>query len=75
MSSITLVSASLHWLPVDFRIDFKSILMIFKVRPGLTLSFMSEIDSGYVLVQGLHPSEDAAYAVHRGTSDGRVNRC
>ncbi|WP_340581671.1 hypothetical protein, partial [Klebsiella pneumoniae] len=33
----THVFASLHWLPVCFRSDFKILLMVFKALHGLTL--------------------------------------
>ena len=37
------VLASLHWLPVVFRIKFKILLFAFKSLHGLTPQFMSEL--------------------------------
>lgn len=39
---ITPVLASLHWLPVCFRIDFKILLLVFKILNGLAPSYLSE---------------------------------
>ena len=38
-SRITPNLASLHWLPVEFRIDFKILLIHFKAPPGLAPRF------------------------------------
>ena len=39
---ITPVLASLHWLPVQFRIDFKILLLVFKVLNGLAPSYLAD---------------------------------
>ena len=39
---ITPVLASLHWLPVVFRIDFKILLLVYKARNGLAPSYLSD---------------------------------
>ena len=40
---ITPILASLHWLPVCFRIDFKILLITFKACLGLALSYITDI--------------------------------
>ena len=45
---ITPVLASLHWLPVVFRIDFKILLLVYKARNGLAPSYLSDHVSNYV---------------------------
>ena len=45
---ITPVLASLHWLPVTLRIDFKVLLLVFKAQKGLAPSYLSDCLSEYV---------------------------
>ena len=45
---ITPVLASLHWLPVVFRIDFKILLLVFKALNGLAPSYLVECLPRYV---------------------------
>ena len=45
---ITPVLASLHWLPVVFRIDFKILLLVYKAINGLAPLYLSEFLSKYV---------------------------
>uniref|UniRef100_A0A674PHN9 Reverse transcriptase domain-containing protein n=1 Tax=Takifugu rubripes TaxID=31033 RepID=A0A674PHN9_TAKRU len=40
---ITPVMASLHWLPVKFRIIFKTLLLTYKVHRGLAPSYLEEL--------------------------------
>ena len=40
---ISPVLASLHWLPVSFRIDFKILLFVFKALNGLAPQYLSEL--------------------------------
>ncbi len=44
---ITPVLASLHWLPVCFRIDFKILLITFKFLQGLAPSYIAELLTTY----------------------------
>lgn len=44
---ITPVLASLHWLPVRFRIDFKISLLTYKALNGLAPYYLKEILSPY----------------------------
>ena len=45
---ITPVLASLHWLPVCFRIEFKSLLITFKALHDLAPAYISELLVPYV---------------------------
>ena len=53
---ITPVLASLHWLPVSFRIDFKILLMTFKAVHGLSPSYISDLLVPYTPVRNLRSS-------------------
>uniref|UniRef100_A0A669BHY4 Reverse transcriptase domain-containing protein n=1 Tax=Oreochromis niloticus TaxID=8128 RepID=A0A669BHY4_ORENI len=44
---ITPVLCSLHWLPVAFRIDFKILLLVFKVLNGTAPPYLAELLSIY----------------------------
>ena len=45
---ITPVLASLHWLPVTFRIDFKILLLVYKALYGLAPSYLHDCLDRYV---------------------------
>uniref|UniRef100_A0A3B3HB31 Reverse transcriptase domain-containing protein n=1 Tax=Oryzias latipes TaxID=8090 RepID=A0A3B3HB31_ORYLA len=45
---ITPVLASLHWLPVSFRIDFKILLIAFKALCGLAPKYIADLLTPYV---------------------------
>ncbi len=40
---ITPVLVSLHWLPVEFRIEFKVLLMVFKALHGISPKYIAEL--------------------------------
>ena len=40
---ITPVLASLHWLPVHFRIQFKTLLIVFEALNGQAPSYMTDL--------------------------------
>lgn len=46
---ITPILASLRWLPVVFRIDFKILLLVFKSLNGLVPLYISDLLSPYTL--------------------------
>ena len=45
---ITPVLASLHWLPVVFRIDFKILLLVYKALNGMAPLYLSDCLDNYV---------------------------
>ena len=53
---ITPVLASLHWLPVCFRIDFKILLITFKALHDLAPAYISELLVPYVPSRSLRSS-------------------
>uniref|UniRef100_A0A669DV26 Reverse transcriptase domain-containing protein n=1 Tax=Oreochromis niloticus TaxID=8128 RepID=A0A669DV26_ORENI len=69
---ITPVLASLHWLPVHFRIHFKILLLAFKVLNGLAPSYLSDLLHQYTPQRSLRSSDQSLLAVpmsrlkHRG---------
>lgn len=46
---ITPVLASLHWLPVVFRINFKIVLLVFKSLNGLVLHHHMSLSYSFIL--------------------------
>ena len=53
---ITPVLASLHWLPVAFRIDFKVLLLVYKALNGLAPSYLGDCLVRYVPERPLRSS-------------------
>ena len=53
---ITPVLKSLHWLPVQFRIDFKVLLLVYKCLNGLGPSYLSDLLVPYVPSRSLRSS-------------------
>lgn len=51
---ITPVLASIHWLPIHFRIDFKILLLTYQTLHGLAPKYLAEL---------LRPYEQTAFAV------------
>ena len=45
---ITPVLASLHWLPIQARADFKVLLLTYKALNGLAPSYLTELLSSYI---------------------------
>lgn len=41
--SITRILASLHWLPVKYRVDFKVLLFVFKALQRLAPGYISDL--------------------------------
>lgn len=46
---LTPVLASLHWLPIQARADFKVIILIYKALNGPVPSYLTELLSPYIL--------------------------
>ena len=71
---ITPILASLHWLPVHFRIDFKILLIIFKACLGLALSYITEILTLYEAACSLRSSGGALLAVLKSRFKSKGDR-
>ena len=54
---VTPVLRSLHWLPVSARIDFKILLLVFKVLNGLGPLYLSELLRPYIPTRNLRSSK------------------
>ncbi len=53
---ITPILRSLHWLPVCFRVDFKILLLVYKSRNGLALTYLCELLTEYQPIRSLRSS-------------------
>ena len=59
---ITPLLVDLHWLPVKFRIEFKILLIVFKIFRGLAPSYLSFlITSKPVSKNNLRSSSDGTF--------------
>ena len=56
-SHITPILASLHWLPVKYRIDFQTLLLTDKAPHGLAPPYISEIIHPYSTSRPLRSSD------------------
>ena len=65
---ITPVLASLHWLPVKFRVDFKVLLFVFKSLHGLSPSYLSELIEPYVPPRALRSADKMLLKVLHDTN-------
>ncbi|TWW65055.1 hypothetical protein D4764_22G0007020 [Takifugu flavidus] len=68
---ITPVLVSLHWLPVKFRIYFKTLLLTYKVLRGLAPSYLEELVTPYQPNRPLR-SQNAGVVVVPRVSRGRM---
>ena len=62
---ITPVLASLHWLPVNFRIQFKVLLIVFKALNGQAPSYISDLIHPHQAPRSLRSSGNALLHVPR----------
>uniref|UniRef100_A0A3Q3J5H2 Reverse transcriptase domain-containing protein n=1 Tax=Monopterus albus TaxID=43700 RepID=A0A3Q3J5H2_MONAL len=62
---ITPVLRSLHWLPIQYRINFKILLFVFKAINGLAPPYISNLLSVYVPHRTLRSSEHLSLVVPR----------
>ena len=68
---ITPILASLHWLPVKFRIEFKILLLTFKALNGQAPSYLKELIVPYVPTRRLR-SQHAGLLVVPNISKSRT---
>ena len=72
---ITSVLASLHWLPVKARADFKVLLLTYKALHGLAPTYLSDLVLPYIPTCTLR-SQDAGLLIvpriSKQTAEGRV---
>ncbi len=60
---ITPALESLHWLPVSFRVDFKILMLTYKVLHGLAPQYLSELLIPYAPKRDLRSSETGLLTV------------
>ncbi len=66
------VLASLLWLPIHFRIDFKILLLVFKVLNGLAPPYLCELLHVHTPVKALRSSSQMALDVPRSRLKNRA---
>ncbi len=71
---ITPVLASLHWLPVRFRIEFKILLIVFKILHGLAPAYLSELLHVHTPVRALRSSNQVLLDVPRARLKNKGDR-
>ena len=69
------ILASLHWLPIHFRINFKILLFAFKSLNGMTSSYLSELLDPYTPTRPLRSADQLLLNVPRTKSKLRGGRC
>lgn len=62
---ITPILKSLHWLPVSYRIDFKSLLLVCKSLNGFRPKYISNMLAPYEPTRSLRSSEGGFLIVLR----------
>ena len=71
---ITPVLASLHWLPVRYRIEFKTLLFVFKCLNGLAPIYLSELLEPYAPTRALRSADQLLLVVPKAKLKLRGNR-
>ena len=71
---ITPILASLHWLPVHFRVHFKILLFAFKSLNGLAPRYVSELLHPYAPARGLRSADQLLLEVPRSKRKLRGDR-
>ena len=57
---ISPILSSLHWLPVSQRIEFKFLVLVFKVVRNLAPSYLTDLLSQYMPSRSLRSSSDSS---------------
>lgn len=71
---ITTILASLHWLPVRFRIDFKIILFVFKALTGLAPQYITDLIQIYTPARSLRSNGQFQLVVPKSRLKSRGDR-
>ena len=72
---ISPILASLHWLPIHFRIHFRILLFTFKSLNGMTPPYLSELLHPYTPNRPLRSADQLLLNVPRTKSKLRGGRC
>ncbi len=71
---ITPVLSSLHWLPVQYRIDFKILLMVFKALHNMYPSYITNLLEYHTPVRTLRSADKLLLAVPRSKKKSKGDR-
>lgn len=71
---ITPVLASLHWLPIEFRVRFKVLLLVFKSLNGLAPVYLSDLLKPHVPPCSLRSAEQLLLSVPKSRLKYRGDR-
>ncbi len=71
---ISPVLASLHWLPVHFRINFKVLFFVFKSLNGVAPKYLSDLIKPYAPLRALRSADHLLLAVPRAKLKSRGDR-
>lgn len=71
---ITPILASLHWLPVHFRIDFKTLLFVYKCLNGLAPPYLTDLLHPYTPTRCLRSADQLLLEVPRSARKQRGER-
>ena len=71
---ITPILASLHWLPVSFRIDFKILLFVFKALHGLAPVYITELLKPHAPSRSLRSANQSLLVVPKTRLKSRGDR-
>ena len=71
---ITPILASLHWLPVHFRVHFKILIFVFKSLNGLAPPYLSELLHPYAPARSLRSADQLLLEVPRAKRKLRGDR-
>ena len=71
---ITPVLASLHWLPIRYRIDFKLLLTVYKSLHGLAPTYLSDILHHHIPSRALRSADQLLLEVPRTRQKTRGDR-
>ncbi len=71
---ITPVLSSLHWLPVQYRIDFKILLMVFKALHNMSPSYITNLLEYHTPARTLRSADKLLLAVPRSQKKSKGDR-
>ena len=72
---ITPILMQLHWLPVEFRIQYKIALIVFKCLHGMAPVYLSELLVPYISTRSLRPQEQHLLQEQHHQSSSIFGRC
>ncbi len=62
---ITPILQSLHWLPIEFRISYKILLLTYKALNGLAPAYLTSLLSRYIPTHSLRSQNSGLLVVPR----------